>query len=178
MVTLPLAAGAVAYVVLVFLPGQRTTAELRSEIRDKREYLAHAESLGAALVAGEQELRFAREYQRPWRSHAPKWRQISELYGELHRLEKGSGVQTTRFDPRPVVHRESVSEVPVSVDCIGSFASAFTFLHSLESIPVEIWVKRIRLSSLQLDRENIQCAIDLVIFADNCDNLDYVKNAD
>ncbi len=167
IVTLPLAAGSIAYVCFVFLPGQRTTAELRSQIGDRRETLAHAQSIGTAMAASEQEFRLARQYQEHWRRNAPRVAHLSELFAKIHRVERQSGVQTGRFDPQPVNPRNYVSEAPLVLGCTGSFASVFRLLYGLESLPAEVWVKRIRFEKKESNNEDVQCRIELVIFADN-----------
>ncbi len=176
-VTLPLAAGSIAYVVFVFLPGQQTTAELRSRIRQKQQHLAHAQAVGAALVASEEELRLIRQYQEQWRKNVPRVARLSELFAGIHGVEKRSGVQTVRFDPQPVVARAYLSEVPVSLGCVGSFAEVFALLHGLERLPAKVWVKRVHLEKIRPDSENVQCRVDLTIFADNRDKTDYAKNS-
>ncbi len=176
-VTVPLAAGSIAYVAFVFLPGQGTTTELRRQIRDKQEHLAQAQSVGAALVASEEELRMAKQHRAQWRKNVPRVAHLSELFAGIHGVEKRSGVQTVRFDPQPVVRRAYLSEVPVSLGCVGAFAEVFALLYGLECLPVKVWVKRMHLEKVGSDSGNVQCRVDLLIFADNREKKDYVKKS-
>lgn len=177
IVTLPLAASSIAYLVFIFLPGQKTAAELQSQIQEKRNHLGHVESLGAALVAAEEELRLTRKFREQWQTSAPSVTQISDLFGRIHRVETASGVQITRFDPQPVVPREHITEVPLSVGCTGTFADVFSLVRGLECLPADVWVRKLHFAKKAPDREDVECSIDLVVFADNRDKLDYVDNS-
>ncbi len=177
LVTLPLAAGSVAYLVFVFLPGQQTAADFRSQIREKQENLAHAGSLGAAMVAAEEELRLAGQYRGRWRDSAPRVADISDLYARIHRVETASGVRITRFDPQPVVSREYLSELPLSLGGTGSFAEVFSLVRGLECLPADVWIKRLHIEKTNEDKESVLCRMELVIFADNRDKSDYVNKS-
>ncbi len=177
MVILPLAAGAVAYLVFVFLPCQRTAAELRSQLREKQEYLTYTASVGTALAAGEKELQAARHYRNQRLARAPSVAHISNLFAKIHRVERDSGVHIIRFDPQPLEAKQYVSIMPLSVGCMGSFFQVCSLLHSLESIPADIWVRKLQLEKMASSGENIQCWIDLAIFADNQDKSDYAEKS-
>ncbi len=177
IVTLPLAAGAIAYLVFVFVPGRQTTAELRSQIQDQQEYLSHAGAVGAALAAVEAELHRTEQYQTRWRTTAPVVAHISELFAQIHQVEREAGVQTTRFDPQPAISRDYLSEIHASLGCQGTFDRVFALLHGLESLPADVWLKKIHLEKTSPDSEDVRCMVDLVIFADNREKTDYVKNS-
>lgn len=178
LVTLPLAAGAVAYLVFVFLPGQQTAADFRLQIREKQEHLSHAGSRGAAMVAAEQELRSACQYRERWRDTAPRVAHIADLYASIHRIEMASGVRITRFDPQPVAPKEYVSELPLSFGCTGSFAEVFALVHGLECLPADVWITRLHIEKTNKDTESVECRMEMVIFADNRENSDYVNKSD
>lgn len=178
MITLPIAAGAVAYVLLVFMPGQRTAGELKSQIAERQEHLAHAASTGTALVAAEEELRLARQYRDRWRQGAPHATRLSDLYARIHQLEKQSGVQTARFDPQPIVPKESITEVPLSIGCVGAFADVWRLLYGLERIPATLWVQRVHIEKSAGHAKHVRCKVDLAIFADNRENSDYAEKSD
>ncbi len=177
MVILPLAAGAVAYLVFVFLPCQRTAAELQSELREKQEYLTYAGSVGTALAASEEELQAARHYRDQRRAHAPSMSHVSDLFAKIHSVERESGVHTIRFDPQPLEAKQYVSIMPLSVECVGSFFEVCSLLRGLESLPADIWVRRLQLEKMAATGEDVQCWIDLAIFADNQDKSDYVEKS-
>jgi len=177
LVTLSLVAGSIAYLVFVFLPGQKLTAELNAQIEEKQAYLARVETITAALIEGEKELQRTNEYREQWRTNAPNATHISEFFAKIHDVERTSGVEVLRFEPRRVLARECVAEVPLSLGCAGTFAQVFTLLRGLEQLPADVWVKKMRLEKEASDRNYVQCEMDLVIFADNCEKSDYVKNS-
>ncbi|MFW5693434.1 MAG: type 4a pilus biogenesis protein PilO [Thermoguttaceae bacterium] len=178
IITVAIAAGAVAYVLLVFLPGRQTARELESQIAERQECLAHAQSIGTALAAAEEELRLARQYRDRWRQGAPSATHLSDLYARIHQLEKQSGVRTTRFDPQPIVPKESITEVPVSIGWVGTFGDVCRLLHGLERIPAAIWVQKIHIEKAAGTAKHVQCQADLVIFADNREKSDYAEKSD
>ncbi len=178
MITLPIAAGAVAYILLVFVPGQRTAADLRAQIGETKEYLAHSAAIGPALAAAEEELRLADRYRAQWREGSPRVGRLPELFAGIHRLEKQSGVQATRFDPQPVVAKESISEVPLSVAYTGSFANLFQLLYGFERLPATVWTRKVHIEKVAGNAGNVQCRVELAVFVDNRDNSDYVEKSD
>lgn len=177
MIILPLAAGAVAYLVFVFLPCQRTAAELQSKLREKQEYLTYAGSVGTALAASEEELQAARHYRDQRLARAPSITHVSDVFAKIHCVERESGVHTVRFDPQPLEAKQYVSIMPLSVECMGSFFQVCSLLRGLENLPADIWVRKLRLEKMSAPGENIQCWIDLAIFADNQDKSDYVEKS-
>ncbi len=178
MITVAIAAGAVAYVLLVFLPGRQTARELESQIAEIQECLSHAQSMETTLEAAEEELRLARQYRDRWRQGTPHATRLSDLYARIHQLESHSGVQTTRFDPQPIVPKQSITEVPVSIGCVGAFSDVCRLLYGLERIPAALWVQRVHIEKAAGTAKHVQCKLDLVVFADNRENSDYAEKSD
>ena len=50
IVTLPLAAAAVAYVMLGFLPGRKAIGELQQQVQQKQDYMSATASVAPALL--------------------------------------------------------------------------------------------------------------------------------
>jgi Tfp pilus assembly protein PilO len=168
-VTVPVAAAAVLYVVLFFLPGRRAIAELEQQVDTKQDYVAQSETLAAALVATEMELKKTRQYNQSWRQAAPSPGQLSTLYGKIYLLAKHAGVTTTRFDPEPVVALDALRKIPVAIACTGTFVQVSEFLRALESQPEALWIELLRIQRKEGDEENVDCEIGLVVFSGNPD---------
>ncbi|MDZ7617888.1 MAG: hypothetical protein U1E05_12865, partial [Patescibacteria group bacterium] len=62
MVMLPVAGGAIVYLLFVFLPGRQIAADLQSQLRAKTDYLAQSGTVSTALAAAEGELQAAKQY--------------------------------------------------------------------------------------------------------------------
>ena len=177
VVALPLAGLAVAYVLAVFLPGQRAIDQLRGELADHREFVVSTTFVTPAIQATRDELGKTDAYNAAWSADAPAEPDLSELYGRIHALVKTAGATTTRFEPQPTVDYEQLRRIPVLVGCTGSFSQLGRFLKTLEDLPQTIWVETAEFSTNGQAEGVVKCEVELVIFADNPDNLDQVDIA-
>jgi Tfp pilus assembly protein PilO len=164
IVTLPLAGLAVAYVMLIYLPARQTDAELQDQLQQRQEYLSQAKTRTAALTAIHQTLEQTNAYRTRWIERAPRRHNVAELYGQIHMLAKDAGVTITRFDPQDPVERSYLIELPLSIGCVAPFAETFEFIRGIESMPEEVWVRRVRFDNTQQQGGDVLCEIDLVIF--------------
>ena len=178
IVTVPLAAVAVLYIMLSFLPGRRAIGEFRDQIRQKKDYIAQATRLAAAIETARKELDRTQAYNAAWEQVAPAQGTISALYGKIHELAKDAGNNTTRFDPEPIVTRERTRQIPLTLGCTGSFAQIREFLQGLEDLPAAIWVNSLDLENVEQAGKSIACEISLVVFASNPENSDYVEHSE
>ena len=176
--TVPLLAGAIAYFVFVFLPFHRSNNELRSEIRDKRTYLTQAKSVGAALVAGEQQIQAATRFRDQWLARTPKASHVADLFAQIQQVEMQSGVHANRFDPQPIEPQKWITEIPLQLSCVGDYRQVHSLIYGLETLPVDIWIRNLQLEKKSATSENIECNLDLVVFADNPEKSDYIKKSD
>ena len=109
IVTVPVAAAAVAYVTLSFLPERRAIGEARRQIRQKQDYIVRAGGLAPAVRITQQKLEKAQACNTAWEQHAPTERELSALYGKIHELAKAAGTTITKFDPEAALRYEKVS---------------------------------------------------------------------
>lgn len=173
IVTVPLAAIALAYILLIFLPDRRAIGKTRDQIKQKQAFVVQAVSVGAALRTVEQELKKTEAYNATWQEHAPAEGELSALYGEIHELAKAAGTTITRFDPEPAACYGEISQIPLGIGCVGSFAEICGFLRGLERLPVAIWVSELVLAASGDTGRSVICKADLVIFTHNSENSDY-----
>jgi len=178
IVTLSLIAAAVAYLLVIFLPGRRVIGELRSQVSQKQDYLAQNIGLAKGLMAAQQELEKTRAYNTAWNERAPAEGELSIFYGKINELAKAAGTVTTRFDPKPVQVHEQTREIPVTMGCTGTFAQIFELLRSLENLPPTIWLDTVQFKKNKEVGNTVAGEINLVVFANNPDNSNYIKPAD
>ena len=178
IVTVPLAAAAVAYVTLSFLPERRATAEARQQIRQNQDYIVQAGGLAAVLRTAETELGKTRAYIAAWEQRAPAEGELSATYGKIHELAKAAGATVTRFDPEPAVRYETISQIPIKMGCVGSFAGISRFLEGVEGLHLAIWAKEIAFKQDGQNEKDVTCELILVVFSHNLENYDYVEKSE
>ncbi len=178
MITVPLAAVAVAYVVLVFLPGRRATDELKDQIALKQQTIGQTPGSVNALKASGKELARTRAYNTAWEQHAPARGEIPILHAKIRELAESAGTVITRFDPERSQTHGVLREIPLSVGCTGAFVEIFEFLRGLEGMPEAIWINSFNLEKTDATRGTMDCEISLVVFADNPENSDYVEHTE
>jgi Tfp pilus assembly protein PilO len=171
-----LGAAAVAYVVLVFVPGHKAIMELRARIVAKRSQVLQVGSLASAIELSKKDLARAKACIAAWDANAPNEKDLAVLFGRINELAKAAGAVNTRFEPEPVRRRERLVEIPLSIGLLGSFGQIEAFVHSLERLPATIWVDSVKIASTK-DAEPVQGEVRLVVFTANSENSDYVKLA-
>ncbi|MEN6404967.1 MAG: type 4a pilus biogenesis protein PilO [Thermoguttaceae bacterium] len=167
IVTLSLAAVAVAYLALVWLPGRKSLEQLRQTVESKRAVISQSTGLSDALLRTHGELDETEAVVRRWEKTAPGKKDSPALYGTLHALAKNSRLSVTRFDPQPIVPHEKIQEIPIVMACSGSFSQIYEFLRRLEQQPQTIWVENLRMDQKVKNTKDIQCELSLVVFSDN-----------
>ena len=178
LITAPLVCVALAYLLLVFLPGHNSTTETRTQIQEQEQYISQAQMTVAALQAAQSELSKAIEYTTQWEKDAPTSDSLAQLYGKINELAKATGVTPTRFDPEPVLQRALIREIPISMACTGTFSQIYSFLSRLESLPETTWVTSVVFEKIDQKSQRIACELKLVVFAGNSENSGYAKDTD
>jgi Tfp pilus assembly protein PilO len=178
VVTLSLAAMAVAYLTLLWMPGYRAVQALREQVEAKRMFIGQSTGLSAALFKVQKELDRAEATAARWEKVAPRKRDIPRLYGKIDAAAKDAHLAIARFDPQPFVTYEKLQEIPITMSCSGTFAQIFSFLRKIEGLPTTIWVESMRLERASSTTKNVQCEVNLVVFSDNSQNSDYAKHSD
>jgi len=168
----------VAYVMLVFLPVKRSIDDLRSQIQLKQQFVAEGSGLAAMLQFQREELQRAQAYQTLWQERSPRIEDRSFVEGKIYALAEAAGVTTTRFDPEPIVRHESISQIPVSIGCNGTFAQVEAFLNALENLPMLIWVTSVSIENLDVTKGLVASEVSVVVFADNSEISNYAKDSE
>jgi Tfp pilus assembly protein PilO len=164
-----LAAASVAYVVFVFLPGQRAIAQLRRQVQEKQQFIARTQSLPAAIQQAADDLQAANDYAAAWRASAPSEARLAATLGQITQRAQQTSLLVQRFDPQPVARLDAVWQAPVAVAMEGSFLQVFEFLRAIEELPASVWIASLRLENSGRDDGRARCELTLVVFADNSD---------
>jgi Tfp pilus assembly protein PilO len=160
-------AGAIlAYVFLVFLPGQRATAELRKELETKRGYVVASGYAGVKMAQSEKELARINEFTKTWRESAPTESRIAQLFVKITKAAEGAKVEIIRFEPQPAERLEMLDRIPVEMACEGTFVQAFDFLTRLESLEADFWVTGLHIERVNAESPRLRCELSLAFFAD------------
>ncbi|MBN2217967.1 MAG: type 4a pilus biogenesis protein PilO [Pirellulales bacterium] len=176
IVTIPLAAAAAAWVVILFLPIQRAIGRLQDEAQQMEDYCHRSELLLPALQRMGRDLAGVRQRIGYWEETSPAPDELTSLLGEITAAAREAGVRTTRFDPQPVVMHDRIAEMPVSIGVTGSFVRVFTLLSKLESMSPTIWVDRLEIEKIGKARGSVLCEIDFAVFMDNPENSDQAND--
>ncbi len=167
IVTLSLAAIAVVYMTIVWMPGRKAILEMQSQIDAKRTFLTQSTTQSAALLGIQKELDRTKTVVTQWENAAPKKKNLAKLFGTIDSLAKDAHLAVSRFDPQPFVLHEKLREIPLAIKCSGSFAEIFNFIRQVESLPVALWVDSLRIERPSQDGKNTECEVSLVVFSNN-----------
>lgn len=176
LITLSLAAMAVVYLSLVWMPNHKAIRELKKEMETKRSFVAQSAGLATAILGAEHELEAAETAVQQWRKSAPRHRDLPTLYAKIDALAKDSHLSITKFDPQPPIADETVQQIPVSITCSGSFAHIHEFLRGIEQLPATIWVESLRLEKKGAATQAVSAEVVLAVFSDNLQISDYAKH--
>ena len=172
LITGVVAAAAIAYVFLVFLPGQRSIHTLRTQLGEREQQILQAESLLGPLEQAAQRLARTREVSAQWRSAAPSHSRLTEQYALLSRSAAEAGLIVERLDPQPPVELQLLAQHAVNLQFQGQFAQLFDFVRRLEQLPGTIWVSNLRLTSDGQTGKTLRGELTLTIFIDRTDYAD------
>jgi Tfp pilus assembly protein PilO len=169
LITALLAAGAVAYVVFVFLPFQRTIDGLRNQVQERTQQIVQAQSLVGTVAQARLRLTAAREVSEQWRADAPRQAQLVTHFASLTQQAEEAGVKIDRLDPLPAVELNLIAQQNVSMQFHGPFAAVFDLLERLESLPGTLWVRDLRLQASTETDDTLRGELTLTIFVDRAD---------
>ncbi|MBL9082580.1 MAG: type 4a pilus biogenesis protein PilO [Planctomycetales bacterium] len=162
----PLTAAIGVYLVFVFIPGMREIRELRADIAQKEAAIAAAATIPTRLRNIDAEIVATREYVDQWRGMRADPAALSGLFGELSKLVKQSGAQTTMFRPEAKVSLAELERTPLTIGCRGTFSQVQSLLATVEKLPHRIWIEAAKVESNVQNAELVECELRLAIFAD------------
>jgi Tfp pilus assembly protein PilO len=169
LITALLAAGAVAYVVFVFVPFQRTISGLRNQVQERSQQIVQAQSLVGTVAQARLRLVAAREVSEKWRADAPRQAQLVTHFASLTQKADEAGVVIDRLDPLPAVELNLIAQQNISMQFHGPFPAIFDLLERLESLPGTLWVRDVRLQASTANDDTLRGELTLTIFVDRAD---------
>jgi Tfp pilus assembly protein PilO len=165
-------AGVVGYVVFLFLPGQRATAELRRELEDKQRFVTTNANVDAQIAHVDRELNRTLEFTKAWRAEAPTEARIAQVFVQITRHSEQAHVEIVRFEPQPIARMEHLEKAPIDMACEGTFAQIHDFLGHLESLKADFWITRMHCEPVTAGLPRLRCELSLTFFADRRKNSD------
>lgn len=169
LVTVPIAAGTVAYVWLFFLPAQREVAAMSTEVHNKLAFAMTAEQIRGQIRAVQAEQVAIEDYAERWRAPASSSADLAQVFSKLADAMREVGVEATRFTPDARTNYSQMQRVSVRVGCRGSFAQMLRLLAAWEQLPARIWVEELKLEASHDNPDVLECEANLAIFAVNSD---------
>jgi Tfp pilus assembly protein PilO len=165
-VTAPLTIVAIVYLMLVWLPINRELNAMQNEVTKMEQFVNRAADQETMLPISLREFDQAKTVAARWEKASPRKRQFSTLYEQINALAQDAGLTVERLDPQPVVAREKIQEIPITVVGSGVFGQVYEFLRNIEGLPMTVWVKSMKLEK-KSTVNGVQCQMDLVVFANN-----------
>ncbi|MBW8884591.1 MAG: type 4a pilus biogenesis protein PilO [Planctomycetia bacterium] len=169
LITALLAAGAVAYVVFVFLPFQQNISTLRGQVQERRQQIMQAQSLAGTVAQARMRLVSAREVGNQWRADAPHLAQLTTHFASVTKQAEEAGVAIDRTDPLPAVELNLLAQQNVTIQFHAPFSAVFDLLHRLEALPGTLWVRDLRLHASTEGSNTLRGELTLTIFVDRTD---------
>ena len=169
LITALLAAAAIAYVVFIFLPFQRSINQLQQQVQERRQQIMQAQSLAGTVAQARIRLASAREVSQQWRADAPRQAQLITHYASLTQQAEEAGVAIDRLDPLPAVELNLIAQQNVTMQFHAPFAAVFDLLHRLEALPGTLWVRDLRLHASSESDNTLRGELTLTIFVDRAD---------
>jgi Tfp pilus assembly protein PilO len=172
LITGIVAASAIAYVFLVFLPGQRSIQAVRSQLNERRQQILQADALIGPLTQAARRLDHTRQVNSEWQAAAPSHTRLTEKFASLSAAATQSGVTIVRFDPQPPQELQLLALHGLVVQFQGDFAQVFDFLRRIEALPGTIWMPTLRISADSHSGKTLSGELTLTIFVDRADYSD------
>jgi Tfp pilus assembly protein PilO len=169
LITALLAAVSLAYVFIVFLPGQRSINLLRAQVQERHQQIQQAQSLARAVAFTRERLAAAQQVANQWRDAAPGRSELISHVASLTQQAEAAQVAIDRFDPLPAVDLNLVGMQSVALQFHGPFARVFDLLTRLEKLPGTLWIRDLRLHGTDGNDGTLRGELTLTIFVDRTD---------
>jgi Tfp pilus assembly protein PilO len=157
---------AAAYALLVFVPGQRSIASMRKQIRDRQMQINRSETLVQPIRELEQQVATAQQMTAAWQRRAPDARHPAPLFAEVIRHANEAGAEVMNFAPQPEQPLETIGRIPVAMQAEGSYRSLHQLLTQLEGMRGLVWIDEVHFQPREKGGDRLSCTLKLIIFAD------------
>ena len=173
LITALISAAMVAYAVFIFLPKQKTTNAMRSQLREYQQFVLQSDGLAAAEVDLQRSSARTREHNQQWRAAAPSRNRLAPFVQQVTIAASESNVDIVRLTPQAAKEFDSVARIPIVIESRGGFGELIAFIQKLEQLPAAVWVDDLHISApaQKAGQEGeLNCELTLAVFADNRDN--------
>jgi Tfp pilus assembly protein PilO len=157
--------GVAGYLFLVFLPGQRATAELREQFKQQQQYLLESTMLEPKIHQAESELAKTKRYRDAWHNSAPSEERVAHVHVDITEKANQSGAEIVRFEPQPAETSAYLRRLPLELALEGTFHQLFAFLAQLERLDAEFWIDSMHIESVPSTPGRLRCELRLALFA-------------
>jgi Tfp pilus assembly protein PilO len=158
-------ASACAYLLLIFVPGQRATAALRAEHERQQQFVLSSGALDAKIAAAEAELAQAEAFRDAWHEASSSEARLAHVFVRLTEHADAAGAEIMRFEPQGGETFDYLRRVPVEMALEGSFHQIFDFVHRIETLDAVVWIEGLRIEPLAADPRRVRCELKLALFA-------------
>jgi Tfp pilus assembly protein PilO len=167
LITIAAVAGVIGYVMVGFLPAQKALSAKRRELREKQQFIQNSNLRVGTVPQLEAQLKNTRQHVDHWREHAQLEAGGVRLLCDLASLAAQSGVILHRLTPQEPTTLDSLRQFTLELEVEGAYAHVLAFLRGVEERPETIWVPKFQLQPAGEDGGAVQCALSVVVFADN-----------
>ena len=159
--------GALAYVLLVFLPNQTAIADLKTQIKVKQDFFLQTEKLKQDIEQAQQLFIKAQDYNQRCFPSALEKSQHAPLLEEITVCVKQAGATILRFDPQEAEKMETLQKISILLECKGSFAEIFRLVQNLERLSTFIWIENLTIQAKENNNQDLLFQVALEVFTDN-----------
>jgi Tfp pilus assembly protein PilO len=158
---------ALAYVMLVFLPGQKRITALREQLTLEQQHITNAASLPAMIAQVESEIAECRRFSDGWKAIAPESGRLAELYRQITAEAALAKVALVNLRPGLPTTYQLIQEVPLELNLEGELYPLSAFLRALEAMPTSLQVRQVKLQPTSEDGQTLRCELNVSIFTEN-----------
>lgn len=169
LITIIAGGAAVAYAMVVFMPGHRAIASMRKQVRERQSQIGRSQTLVESIRALEQQVATTEQMTAAWQKRAPRSRHPAPIFAEVIRHAKEADAEVMNFVPQTEQPLETIGMIPVAMQAEGSYQSLHELLEKLESMRGLLWIDEVHLQPRNKGDGRISCMLKLIIFADRAE---------
>lgn len=164
LVTFPLIAIALIYLVAWFVPTRKSIAELRVALDSAENLVVSYGQSATQLEPAERRLAATRAYVDEWSARLIDETEIPSAFAVVSDAATAAGVKTARFAPNPPEPSGMLSRVVIDLQVVGTFGQIGEFLGRLEQLDLISWVDAVEIATDRKNSEELSCGLSIVVF--------------
>lgn len=152
------------FVMLVYVPLNRSIAAAHDALELKQSLVSQEEILLAQIQRHAQELKDVQAYTQSWEAVPNANFYLSQLLGEISQHAKQAGTDALRLEPGQPVDMQAVQRIPVRLGCSGTFQEIHDLIARIESLPHKIALRQIQLAPKSDHLRDLTCELEFEAF--------------